>query len=117
VSRALHKWVLLADDRCGMGVGMFVDIKRWVLLYLYAGSGSFSHMPYLDSHGELDLSMRWVCAEWQRPDADSRRGHRQMLQEGRWEELRRTVWLQHTIPHLTARRLELTSDGGGWTSL
>ena len=37
---------------------MFVDVKRWVLLYLYAGSGSFSHMPYLDSHGELDLSMR-----------------------------------------------------------
>jgi hypothetical protein len=48
------------DGRCGMGVGMFVDIKRWVLLYLYAGSGSFSHMPYLDAHGELDLSMRYV---------------------------------------------------------
>jgi E3 ubiquitin-protein ligase UBR1 len=37
---------------------MFVDIKRWVLLYLYAGSGSFSNMPYLDAHGELDVSMR-----------------------------------------------------------
>jgi hypothetical protein len=39
---------------------MFVDIKRWLLIYLYAGSGSFGHMPYLDTHGELDLSMRWV---------------------------------------------------------
>jgi hypothetical protein len=39
---------------------MFVDIKRWVLLYLYAGSGSFGHMPYLDSHGEYDISMRCV---------------------------------------------------------
>jgi E3 ubiquitin-protein ligase UBR1 len=37
---------------------MFVDIKRWLLIYLYAGSGSFGHMPYLDTHGELDLSMR-----------------------------------------------------------
>lgn len=52
------------DARCGMGVGLFVDIKRWVLLYLYAGSGSFSHMPYLDSHGELDLSMRSVRTLW-----------------------------------------------------
>lgn len=96
---------------------MFVDVKRWVLLYLYAGSGSFSHMPYLDSHGELDLSMRSVRPRVPESDADKRRGHRQMLQEGRWEELRRAVWLQHTIPHLTARRLELASDGGGWTSL
>lgn len=52
-----------ADVRCGAGVGLFVDIKRWVLLYLYAGSGSFGHMPYLDSHGDLDLSMRWVDCE------------------------------------------------------
>lgn len=59
-------------------------------------------MPYLDSHGDLDLSMR--------------RGHRQYLHEGRWEELRK-VWLQHSIPHLVARKLELISDGGGWTSL
>lgn len=98
---------------------MFVDIKRWVLLYLYAGSGSFSHMPYLDAHGELDLSMRYVvlmfCAE--RIELTDRRGHRQYIQEGRWEELRRAVWLNHAIPHLTARKLELTSDGGGWTSL
>lgn len=43
---------------CGTGTGMFVDIKRWLLIYLYAGSGSFGHMPYLDTHGELDLSMR-----------------------------------------------------------
>ncbi len=52
--------ILTCEYRCGAVVGMFVDIKRWVLLYLYAGSGSFGHMPYLDSHGELDISMRWV---------------------------------------------------------
>lgn len=37
---------------------MFVDIKRWVILFLYAGSGSFWHTPYLDIHGELDLQMK-----------------------------------------------------------
>nr|XP_019044649.1 ubiquitin-protein ligase [Kwoniella bestiolae CBS 10118]OCF23579.1 ubiquitin-protein ligase [Kwoniella bestiolae CBS 10118] len=88
---------------CGAVVGMFVDIRRWIILYLYAGSGSFGHMPYLDEHGELDISMR--------------RGHRQYVHVGRLDELRKATWLQHNIPHLTARRLELTSDGGGWGCL
>ncbi|EIW67293.1 hypothetical protein TREMEDRAFT_33731 [Tremella mesenterica DSM 1558] len=88
---------------CGAAVGMFVDIKRWHILYLYAGSGSFGPMPYLDQHGELDVHMR--------------RGQRQYLHLGRLDELRRAVWLQHTIPHLTARKLELTSDAGGWSCL
>jgi E3 ubiquitin-protein ligase UBR1 len=43
---------------CGGAVGLFVDIKRWQMLYLYAGSGSFGAMPYLDQHGELDIAMR-----------------------------------------------------------
>ncbi|OCF37903.1 ubiquitin-protein ligase [Kwoniella heveanensis BCC8398] len=88
---------------CGAVVGMFIDIRRWVILYLYAGSGSFGHMPYLDEHGELDISMR--------------RGHRQYIHVGRMDELRRATWLMHTIPHITARKLELTTDGGGWGCL
>ncbi|WVQ99973.1 hypothetical protein IAU59_007116 [Kwoniella sp. CBS 9459] len=88
---------------CGAVVGMFVDIRRWVILYLYAGSGSFGHMPYLDEHGELDISMR--------------RAHRQYIHVGRMDELRRATWLMHTIPHITARKLELTTDGGGWGCL
>ncbi|EAL20444.1 hypothetical protein CNBE3650 [Cryptococcus deneoformans B-3501A] len=88
---------------CGAVVGMFADIKRWNLLYLYAGSGSFGPMPYLDTHGELDISMR--------------RGHRQIMHVGRMDELRRGTWLMHNIPHITARRLELTIDHGGWGCL
>lgn len=65
----MREWVIwkfnvmtleLTLNRCGAVVGMFADIKRWNLLYLYAGSGSFGPMPYLDTHGELDISMRWV---------------------------------------------------------
>jgi E3 ubiquitin-protein ligase UBR1 len=33
------------------------------------------------------------------------------------EELRRAIWLQHGVPTLCARKLELTSDGGGWSCL
>jgi E3 ubiquitin-protein ligase UBR1 len=40
--------------------------------------------------------------------------HRQYMHLGRMDELRRATWLQHTIPHLTARKLELTTDAGGW---
>lgn len=36
---------------------------------------------------------------------------------GRMDEVRRSTWLQHTIPHLTARKLEVASDGGGWGTL
>lgn len=88
---------------CGGVVGMFADIKRWVILYLFAGSGSFGPMPYLDQFGELETSLR--------------RGHRQHLHLGRWEELRKNIWLQHKVPTLCARRLELTNDGGGWSCL
>ncbi|WVQ81879.1 hypothetical protein IAT38_004006 [Cryptococcus sp. DSM 104549] len=88
---------------CGAVVGMFADIRRRNILYLYAGSGSFGPMPYLDVHGELDLPMR--------------RGHRQYLHVGRLDELRRATWLMHGIPHLTARKLELTLDHGGWGCL
>jgi E3 ubiquitin-protein ligase UBR1 len=37
---------------------MFADIKRWVIVYLFAGSGSFGPMPYLDQFGELETSLR-----------------------------------------------------------
>lgn len=45
-------------------MGLFVDVKRWALLYLFAGSGTFGPMPYLDMHGEVDQGARFVhCME------------------------------------------------------
>ncbi|KLT39021.1 ubiquitin-protein ligase [Cutaneotrichosporon oleaginosum] len=43
---------------CGGVVGIFADLKRWVILYLFAGSGSFGPMPYLDQFGELETNLR-----------------------------------------------------------
>ena len=30
------------------------------MLYLYANNGTFGQSPYLDVHGEADISMRYV---------------------------------------------------------
>ncbi|KAF8627096.1 hypothetical protein AX15_004547 [Amanita polypyramis BW_CC] len=46
---------------CGGMVGVFFLVKRCSLLYIYAGNGSFLAPPYLDMHGEIDISMRCVA--------------------------------------------------------
>jgi hypothetical protein len=46
-----------------------------------------------------------------------RRGHRLMLNEQRFDEIRKNIWLNHSIPHLIARKLEGVSDPGGWAAL
>ncbi|EJD04513.1 uncharacterized protein FOMMEDRAFT_107268 [Fomitiporia mediterranea MF3/22] len=92
----------LHTRECGGAIGVFFLVKRCSLLYLYAGNGSFVQAPYLDTHGEIDISMR--------------RGRRQYLHYARWEEVRKT-WLNHGIPTLIARKLESTVDSGGWETL
>ncbi|KAH7884205.1 hypothetical protein F5I97DRAFT_1672195 [Phlebopus sp. FC_14] len=87
---------------CGGAIGLYFLVKRCSLLYLYVNSGSFSQSPYLDVHGEMDISMR--------------RGRRQFLHYPRWEEIRKT-WLTHGIPTAVARKLESTVDNGGWDTL
>ncbi|EAU93649.2 hypothetical protein CC1G_02879 [Coprinopsis cinerea okayama7 len=87
---------------CGGMIGLYYLIKRGTLLYLNAGNGTFYPSPYLDVHGEADLSMR--------------RGRRQYLHYPRYEEVRK-VWLNHGIPTIVARKLESTLDSGGWETL
>ncbi|OSX68023.1 hypothetical protein POSPLADRAFT_1129207 [Postia placenta MAD-698-R-SB12] len=87
---------------CAGPIGVYFCVKRCALLYLYANNGTFGQSPYLDVHGEVDVSMR--------------RGRRQYLHHARWEEARK-VWLNHGVPTLIARRLESTVDSGGWETL
>ncbi|KAI0960979.1 hypothetical protein AcV7_000205 [Taiwanofungus camphoratus] len=87
---------------CAGPIGVYFLVKRCSLLYLYANNGTFGQSPYLDVHGEVDVSMR--------------RGRRQYLHHARWEEVRK-VWLNHGIPTLIARKLESTVDSGGWETL
>lgn len=88
---------------CAGPIGLFFLLKRCSLLYLYANNGTFAQSPFLDVHGEADISMR-------------SRGRRQYLHQIRWEEVRK-LWLNHGLPTLIARRLEGTVDNGGWESL
>ena len=39
---------------------MYFLVKRCSLLYLFANNGTFAQSPYLDGHGEADISMRCV---------------------------------------------------------
>ncbi|KDQ52976.1 hypothetical protein JAAARDRAFT_197766 [Jaapia argillacea MUCL 33604] len=87
---------------CGGAIGIYFLVRRCAVLYIYATNGTFASPPYLDVHGEVDISMR--------------RGRRQYLHQARWEEVRKT-WLTHGIPTLVARKLESTVDSGGWESL
>ncbi|KAH7907045.1 hypothetical protein BJ138DRAFT_1015142, partial [Hygrophoropsis aurantiaca] len=87
---------------CGGAIGLYFVVKRCSLLYLYASDGTFAQSPYLDVHGEVDISMR--------------RGRRQYLHPARWEDIRKT-WLNHGIPTVIARKLESTVDSGGWETL
>ncbi|KAF7365509.1 E3 ubiquitin-protein ligase [Mycena venus] len=87
---------------CGGAIGVYYLVKRCMLLYIYSNNGTFSPPPYLDAHGEVDISMR--------------RGRRQYLHVARWEEVRKT-WLSHGIPTIIARRLEASLDSGGWETL
>lgn len=46
--------------RCSGPIGVFFLVKRCSMLYLYANNGTFGQSPYLDVHGEADISMRYV---------------------------------------------------------
>ncbi|GLB36806.1 putative zinc finger in N-recognin (UBR box) [Lyophyllum shimeji] len=87
---------------CGGTIGIYFLVKRCSLLYLFANNGTFAQSPYLDAHGEIDISMR--------------RGRRQFLHYARWEDVRKN-WLNHQIPTIVARKLESTLDSGGWETL
>jgi E3 ubiquitin-protein ligase UBR1 len=117
------EYLNLTQLRCGGTIGVYFLVKRCSLLYLYANNGTFAQSPYLDVHGEIDISMRHVKSDsclflsaFIYLVISSRRGRRQYLHHARWEEIRKT-WLNHGIPTVVARKLESTVDNGGWEML
>ncbi|KAJ4001502.1 hypothetical protein F5050DRAFT_1724324 [Lentinula boryana] len=84
---------------CGGALGIYFLVKRCIIIYLYGNNGTFGPSPYLDVHGEADISMR--------------RGLRQYLHYTRWEDIRK-AWMNHSVPTIIARKLESSLDSGGW---
>jgi hypothetical protein len=60
LSRAMISLCLSDSGRCGGAIGIYFLVKRCSLLYLYIDKGTFASPPYLDDHGEVDMSMRCV---------------------------------------------------------
>ncbi|GAA6011286.1 hypothetical protein JCM11491_006784 [Sporobolomyces phaffii] len=94
-----HMWT------CGGSIGVYFLVKRNVILYLHTDKGTFTPPPYLDSHGEVDNGR-----------TRTRSVFPQYLHRGRYDEVRK-VWLTQGVPTLVARKLDATTDHGGWTTM
>lgn len=62
ICSSLPEELLTNWGRCGGAIGIYFLVKRCSVLYLYANNGTFAQSPYLDTHGEVDISMR--CVRW-----------------------------------------------------
>jgi E3 ubiquitin-protein ligase UBR1 len=99
----LLTFLALFTTRCGGQVGIFLIIRKCVILYLHELSGSFMVAPYLNKFGETDPSLR--------------NNMRLYLNQKRYDSIVRQAWLSHTIPSVVARKLEGETNTGGWESL
>ncbi|KAI9658301.1 MAG: hypothetical protein M1821_002434 [Bathelium mastoideum] len=90
-------------DKCGGPVGLFINIKKCMLVYLNRTHGSWAAAPYLDKHGEVDPTLR--------------RHYQLFLSQKRYDKLLRDVWLSHQVPSLISRKLEMDINNGGWETL
>lgn len=89
--------------KCGGNIGLFILIRKCMVLFLNLDHGSWTVAPYLDKHGEVDPALR--------------RHHQLFLNQKRYDALLRKVWLEGGIPSSIARRLEGEINNGGWESL
>jgi len=88
---------------CGGSVGLFINVRKCMVLFLHGNNGSWANAPYLDKHGEADPTLR--------------RHHQLFLEQKRYDRLFRDVWLQHGIQSAVSRRLESDINTGGWETL
>ncbi|KAJ9625574.1 E3 ubiquitin-protein ligase ubr1 [Taxawa tesnikishii (nom. ined.)] len=91
------------QKRCGGNVGIFINVRKCMVLFMHNNHGSWAHAPYLDKHGEVDPTLR--------------RHHQLFLNQKRYDKLLRDVWLAHGVPSVISRRLEGDINTGGWETL
>ncbi|KAL4810876.1 hypothetical protein BDV18DRAFT_128159 [Aspergillus unguis] len=86
--------------KCGKNIGLYINIRKCMVLYLHNMTGSWHNAPYLDRHGETDAGLR--------------RNRPLMLNQKRYDRLLRDVWLAHGVPATISRRMEADINNGGW---
>ncbi|PGH06925.1 hypothetical protein AJ79_06398 [Helicocarpus griseus UAMH5409] len=90
-------------EKCGGNVGLFINIRKCMVLFLHNRNGCWHNAPYLDIHGEVDPGFRH---------------HRRLiLNQKRYDRLLRDSWLSHGIPAVISRRLEAEINNGGWETI
>lgn len=88
--------------RCTGPIGIFLLVKKCVVLLLHGQKGYFHPPPYIDAHGEADLGLK--------------RGKPLFLNDTRYNELVK-LWINHQICSLIARKIDASFDFGGWNTL
>ncbi|PSN64236.1 hypothetical protein BS50DRAFT_678379 [Corynespora cassiicola Philippines] len=91
------------QTKCGGNIGLYINIRKCMVLFLNLDHGTWAVAPYLDKHGEVDPTLR--------------RHHQLFLNQKRYDVLLRKVWLEGGIQSLIARRLEGDINNGGWETL
>ncbi|KAF1967521.1 hypothetical protein BU23DRAFT_542618 [Bimuria novae-zelandiae CBS 107.79] len=89
--------------RCQGNIGLFIHIRKCMVLFLNEEHGTWYTAPYLDKHGETDPTLR--------------RHHQLFLNQKRYDVLLRKVWLEGGVQSFIARRLEGDVNNGGWETL
>ncbi|PNS14295.1 hypothetical protein CAC42_6808 [Sphaceloma murrayae] len=89
--------------KCGGNIGLHINIRKCMVVFLHERNGSWTQAPYLDKYGE--------------PDPTMRRHHQLFLNQKRYDKLLRDVWLAHGIPSVISRKLESDINNGGWETL
>ncbi|TDZ60777.1 E3 ubiquitin-protein ligase ubr1 [Colletotrichum trifolii] len=89
--------------RCQKNIGLFLNIRKCCIFYLFRMSGSFSSAPYIDKYGETDLGLR--------------HGRQLYLNQKRYDSMLRSTYLTHGIPSITSRKLESEVNNGGWETI
>ncbi|KAF2753703.1 hypothetical protein EJ05DRAFT_457618 [Pseudovirgaria hyperparasitica] len=93
----------LHQKKCGGNVGMYINIRKGMVLFMNQIRGCWVPAPYLDIYGETDPTLR--------------RHHQLFLNQKRYDALLRSVWLGHGIQTMIARRLDAEVNNGGWETL
>ncbi|EHK45269.1 hypothetical protein TRIATDRAFT_292805 [Trichoderma atroviride IMI 206040] len=89
--------------KCQRNIGVFLNVRKCAIVYLFYRSGSFTPAPYIDKYGETDPQLR--------------HGRQLYLNQKRYDSMIRSTILKHGVPSLISRKLEADINNGGWDTL
>ncbi|KID60163.1 E3 ubiquitin-protein ligase ubr11, partial [Metarhizium hybridum] len=89
--------------KCQKNIGVYLNVRKCSIVYLFRQSGSYAPAPYIDKYGETDPQLR--------------HGRQLFLNQKRYDSMIRNTVLNHGVPSLISRKLEAEINNGGWDTL